>query len=106
MSVPDAGSSREARVGVYPAPILTDTAGMNAAYGLLTEAAADFNRALEINPETAYAYAGRGLVYLELGNEAAAQAEFDQALKIDIGIKLSLTEAIRKLKQKLASDKK
>jgi tetratricopeptide (TPR) repeat protein len=45
----------------------------------LREAIADFNRALNLDPEYASAYRDRGVVYKELGNLSAANQDFQSA---------------------------
>ena len=49
----------------------------------LTEARADFDRAIEIDRRYARAFHLRGLVNEKLGNDAAAFEDFDRAIAID-----------------------
>ena len=43
---------------------------------------ADFNAAIKLDPRDAEAYVSRGAVHEELGNEAAARADYRKALEI------------------------
>jgi Flp pilus assembly protein TadD len=51
-----------------------------AARGDLARALSDFDRALELNPHFADAYAQRGLARLRRGDEAGAARDFAQCL--------------------------
>jgi Flp pilus assembly protein TadD len=45
-------------------------------------AIADFNEAIKLDPRDAESYVSRGAVHEELGNEAAAKADYRKALQI------------------------
>jgi tetratricopeptide (TPR) repeat protein len=47
------------------------------------QAISDFDRAIEINPEYANAFKGRGVAYGKLGNLRQAISDFDRAIEID-----------------------
>ena len=49
----------------------------------MSEAAADFARALEINPRMPEAYLGRATVYLRTGRSAEAEADLDRAIALE-----------------------
>jgi tetratricopeptide (TPR) repeat protein len=51
--------------------------------GNLDEAISDYNRTIEINPNSALAYNGRGDVYLYQGNLDEAISDYSQAIAID-----------------------
>jgi tetratricopeptide (TPR) repeat protein len=53
--------------------------------GNLDAAIADFNRAVELEPDDAEARGARGLALLKKGRLASAAADFDRAAKIDPG---------------------
>jgi tetratricopeptide (TPR) repeat protein len=56
------------------------------------DAISDFNRALERNPELAWAYFNRGLAWVIRGDETRAQADFERC----IALKPELKEDLRK----------
>ena len=47
------------------------------------EALADFNRAIELDPEDAWALAGRGETYWAMGRYDQALADYDRAIELD-----------------------
>ena len=51
-----------------------------AAKDMLSEAIADFNAAIQLNPKSGYYYYDRGSVYLKQDKDALALKDFDQAL--------------------------
>lgn len=51
--------------------------------GRYDDAIADFNRALQINPRFAQAYANRGLVYRLKNDDANALADYNRALQVN-----------------------
>jgi tetratricopeptide (TPR) repeat protein len=53
------------------------------------DALADFNKAIELDPRSANAYFGRGVVYEELGREEAALADYNQAIELDAAYTLA-----------------
>ena len=63
----------------------------------------DFNRAIELDPSIAWAYFNRGLVKVYLGDEAAAQKDFDECLRLkpelksDLELKIDLARHLRRI---------
>jgi hypothetical protein len=55
-------------------------------------------RKIELNPQSAEAYAGRGILRLPQQRDAEAQADFDQCLKLDPTVKESLNRKIEYVK--------
>lgn len=53
------------------------------ALGRVDEAVSDFNKAIELNPNYAFAYAGRGHAYLRKDNIAAARHDTETALSLN-----------------------
>jgi tetratricopeptide (TPR) repeat protein len=51
--------------------------------GQLAKAVSDLNKALELNPKSAYAFAVRGLAYLRLDKIDLAKRDAERALKLD-----------------------
>ena len=62
------------------------------------EAIADYDRAIELDPKFAWAYAGRGLVHLLEKRQPQADADFARALEIDPSIKPDLDTRVNELK--------
>ena len=50
--------------------------------GDLEQAIADFSRAIELEPENATAYRGRGVAYNESGDPDQALADFERAIEL------------------------
>jgi tetratricopeptide (TPR) repeat protein len=50
----------------------------------------DFNRALELDPKIAQAYFNRGLVWVYLGEDARAQKDFDECLRLKPDLRAQL----------------
>ncbi|HKQ51994.1 MAG TPA: tetratricopeptide repeat protein, partial [Pyrinomonadaceae bacterium] len=61
--------------------------------------AADFDKAVELNPQLADAYGNRGLALLAQGKDAEAQQDFEKSFKLDASLKSYYEEAARKIKQ-------
>ena len=53
-------------------------------------ALADYNRALQLDPEYALAYYGRALVHEALGNQEQAFADYDQAIQLEPGLSAAI----------------
>ena len=70
---------------------------MRGARGDLDGAISDFAKAIELNPQNAKAYANRGIIMLLQGRDAAAQKEFDTALKIDSSLNSGLQNRINQI---------
>ena len=58
-------------------------ANFRAALGKYEEALADYDRAIELNPDHAVAYSNRGNVKSELGQHEAAVTDFDEAIRLN-----------------------
>ena len=63
----------------------SDRGNTRYAMGDYQSAIADYNRAIEIDPDYSQAYARRGWVFLGLDELAKAEADFDKALKLAPG---------------------
>jgi tetratricopeptide (TPR) repeat protein len=61
----------------------------------------DYDRALEINPNAAKAYANRRLARLLQGNAAAAEQDFAAALDFDGSLRPLIEDRVRAIKQQL-----
>jgi Flp pilus assembly protein TadD len=57
----------------------------------------DFAKTIELNAKNAKAYANRGMIMLLRGQDAAAQKEFDTALKIDNTLNPDLQNRINQI---------
>jgi len=64
--------------------------------GLLQEALADFNHAIELYPSDAQAHNNRGLAKDKLGDRKGAMADFRRALELQPGMK-EAEENLRRL---------
>jgi tetratricopeptide (TPR) repeat protein len=62
--------------------------------GELESAEGDYDKVIELNPQSAGAYAGRGILRLSQKKDAEAQADFDQCLKLNPAMKDSLNRRI------------
>jgi Flp pilus assembly protein TadD len=51
--------------------------------GMINEAIADFNKAIEINPQYDFSYNNRGSIYRFLGNTKQAMRDFDRAIDLE-----------------------
>jgi tetratricopeptide (TPR) repeat protein len=69
--------------------------------GELIKAIADYNRALEINPTAAKAYANRGLARLLQEDAAAAEQDFAAALNLDRSLLALIEQQARAIKERL-----
>ena len=56
----------------------------------MDEAIADFNVALNLDPEMVWAYFNRGLAFLVKGEDARAQADFDRVVALRPDLKEDL----------------
>jgi tetratricopeptide (TPR) repeat protein len=65
----------------------------------LQRAVADFNHAIELNPRLAQAYGNRGFVRLLQGQDAIAEEDFAQCIKLDPGSKPRLDQWIETVRQ-------
>jgi Flp pilus assembly protein TadD len=63
--------------------------------GLWAEAKENFDRAIQLDPDLAVAFGGRGLALLRLGREEEAQQDFTRCLTLDPTMKDDLTKRIR-----------
>jgi tetratricopeptide (TPR) repeat protein len=66
------------------------------------QAVALFTRALQINPNSARTYMGRGWAYLMLDDEAHADADFQKTLQLDPSLSGDLTQQANAIRQKRA----
>jgi tetratricopeptide (TPR) repeat protein len=71
----------------------------------VTGALADYDQALAIDPRLTMAYLNRGITRLLQGQEAEAQRDFDQCLKLDARMKPELDARIKEARQRRASKK-
>ncbi len=53
------------------------------------DAIAEFDKAIELDPNLALAYSGRGHSYVELGNVEQAIVDYDQAIELDPDLALA-----------------
>ncbi len=67
------------------------------------KAIADYSQAIKHHPDFADAYARRGLTWLLLGAEAAAQKDFDECLRLNPNLQVSLEQEISKVKAQRAT---
>jgi len=58
------------------------------------DALADFNRAIELDPTIAFSWFNRGLAKVFLGNEAEAEPDFVQSLKLKPELKAEMDRRI------------
>ena len=58
--------------------------------GRYKEALADFNHAIQLDPDAAWAIAPRGVTYLEMGCYGEALADLDRAVELDSGYTLAI----------------
>jgi len=69
----------------------------------LERAIADFDKAIQLDPRLALAYANRGLIRLLEGKTVEAEKDFAQCVNLDASLKLFVEERIRDVKRQLAS---
>ncbi len=67
--------------------------------GEIDAAIADFTKAIELNPDLAWAHAERGIALLWRGDSAAAQQNLDRALQLDPSLKPIIDERIEAIKK-------
>ena len=61
------------------------------------EAIENFNKAIELDPNSAAFYSARGLVYVELGKHQEAINDYNKAIELDPNCKIAI-ENLKKLK--------
>ena len=59
----------------------------------------EYNRAIELNPELALAYANRGLMLLQQGKDLQAEQDISRALALDPSLKGDFDQKIELVKQ-------
>jgi tetratricopeptide (TPR) repeat protein len=62
--------------------------------GKMLEAINDFNRAIELNPTIALSYFNRGLAKVFLGDEAEAEKDFAESLRLKPELKAEMDRRI------------
>jgi len=62
--------------------------------GRMLQALEDFNRAIEIDPTIALAYLNRGLAKVFLGNEAEADKDFVETLRLKPELKAEIQRRV------------
>jgi tetratricopeptide (TPR) repeat protein len=67
--------------------------------GKMLDAIANFNRALELDPQIAWGYFNRGLAKVYLGQESEAQKDFDECLRLRPDMKAQLEPRIQLARQ-------
>ena len=68
-------------------------------------ALADYDRAIELDPDDPLAYFNRGVLKREMGAKEGALADFTQASAIDPDLEILLKSIIEKLEKDLDSEK-
>ncbi|HEY3135639.1 MAG TPA: tetratricopeptide repeat protein [Blastocatellia bacterium] len=68
-----------------------------------SRALSDYNRAIEIDPDLAPAYANRGLVYLIQGRRADAEKDLLRCLHLDGKLRPALQKSIKEIMQRLGA---
>ena len=71
--------------------------------GEMAKAIDDFTRAIEHDPEIAWAYFNRGLAKVYLGDEVEAQKDFDECLRLRPDLKAELESRIELARTTLRS---
>ena len=67
--------------------------------GYLERSISDFTRAIELDPDLAFAYANRGLALLLQGKDSEAQKDFERCFELKPELKSELDGRIQKAKQ-------
>jgi len=65
----------------------------------LERAIPEFNRAIELDPQLAMAYANRGLALLRHGKDSQAEQDIGHALALDPSLKTELEQRIAVVKR-------
>ena len=65
--------------------------------GRFDDAIAEFNKAIELDPQVASAYAGRALVYTELGKDQQAERAIEKVVELglDAAVLRAAVEALK-----------
>jgi tetratricopeptide (TPR) repeat protein len=75
---------------------------VNAAQPVMHPAVIHFNRALQLKPDSARTYMGRGWAYLMMDDQAHANADFQKALQLDPSLRDQLVRQANGIRQKRA----
>ena len=73
--------------------------------GEMVRAIDDFTRAIELDPKIAWAYLNRGLIWVYLGEDARAQKDFAECLRLkpelktDLDPRIELAKHLRRIGQ-------
>ena len=73
--------------------------------GEMVRAIDDFTRAIELDPKIAWAYFNRGLIWVYLGEDARAQKDFAECLRLrpelktDLDPRIELAKHLRRIGQ-------
>jgi hypothetical protein len=59
----------------------------------------EFTKALAINPKSAQSYMGRGFAKLMMAQDAEAQKDFDQSLRLDPSLKTKLLQQVQNIRR-------
>ena len=79
-----------------------DRGNLLAQSGDLEGAIADLNKAIEIDPKYAKAYADRGIVHVMRGEETAAELDFKKCFELDKTLEFQVERAARHIRQQAA----
>ena len=79
-----------------------DRGNLLAQSGDLEGAIADLNKAIEIDPKYAKAYADRGIVHVMRGEETAAELDFKNCFELDKTLEFQVERAARYIRQQAA----
>jgi tetratricopeptide (TPR) repeat protein len=65
----------------------------------------DYDRAIEVDPSLALAYANRGWARLRQGDKLGADKDFEQCFKLDEGLRAKFEALVDKRKRRLAEER-
>ena len=79
-----------------------ETGDFNDAQPVMHLAVTHFNRAIQLEPDSARTYMGRGWAYLMMDDQAHANADFQKALQLDPSLRDQLVRQANGIRQKRA----